>query len=108
MLQFLSQHLSHLGHLAGMGVDHPAVLRFDPQPENQRLEPPSVTNVQGARNGSNDLTVTWDWRSRFGPFIAFGEPDFSEGATRDYDIELYDMPGGTLLRTPSRSPTPRP
>ncbi len=63
----------------------------------------SPTRVEGARDGSNNLTLTWLRRTRT-MYRLFSVPrapllDTSE----DYEVDILDAPGGTVLRTISVS-----
>jgi hypothetical protein len=61
--------------------------------------PYSVCKIEGARDGSNNLTVTWHRRTR-----AQGEwADLSDVPLNEYDeryeVRIYDVAETTLLRT---------
>jgi hypothetical protein len=62
--------------------------------------PYSVHRLTGSRDGSDNITLTWNRRSRFEPLVRFGEPPLGE-ASESYDVEFWTAaaPGGTLLRT---------
>jgi concanavalin A-like lectin/glucanase superfamily protein/putative tail protein len=72
----------------------------------QNLKPLSVVDVQGTRDGSNNLTITWIRRSRIGqetPYISGGDPPLGE-ETESYEIDVMD--GVTVKRTiTASSPT---
>lgn len=72
----------------------------------QNLKPLSVVDVQGSRDGSNNLTITWIRRSRIGqetPYQSGGDPPIGE------ESELYEIDvivGGNPVRTlTATSPT---
>jgi hypothetical protein len=61
------------------------------------LMPLSVVDVQGSRNGGNDLTITWKRRTRVGgAWIDYTDAPLSEAIER-YEIDV--MNGSTVVRT---------
>lgn len=61
------------------------------------LKPLSVAQIRGTRDGSNNLTITWYWRTRVGgQWLDNVDASFVEAA-HAYEIEVMD--GVTLKRT---------
>lgn len=61
------------------------------------LKPFSPTFIQGSRDGSNNLTITWLRRSRYIGSGLSTLPLFEESEV--YKVEILDAPGGNVLRT---------
>ena len=62
------------------------------------LKPLSVVDVQGSRDGGNDLTITWTRRSRIGHETPYSGADLPLGEQYErYEIDIYD--GVTVVRT---------
>ena len=65
--------------------------------------PWAPVNIAGARDGSLNLTVTWQWRNRWGgdlqgdPGVKMFEP------VEAYSIDILASPGGAVKRTLSAS-----
>lgn len=69
------------------------------------LKPYSPQNIAGARDGSNNLTITWTRRSRiWGGWSIVTPPPLGE-ATELYDVEIWDTGFTTLERTITPQPT---
>jgi hypothetical protein len=64
--------------------------------------PYAPCNVRGSRDGSDNLTITWDRRSRTAPLGPFAEPILDE-TSEMYEVDIMD--GVTVVRTIS-STTP--
>ncbi len=56
-------------------------------------------NVQGRRNGSNDLTLTWSRRARLGGQLADSVGAQLIETTETYEVDVLDAPGGSVVRT---------
>ncbi|MDV7402428.1 hypothetical protein RZS08_63995, partial [Arthrospira platensis SPKY1] len=64
------------------------------------LMPLAPVHVTGSRNGSGDLTVTWQRRTRIGGDWRDGTGSVPLGeASEAYEVDLLDGPGGPLIRT---------
>lgn len=62
------------------------------------LKPLSVVDVQGSRDGSNNLTVTWVRRSRLGHETPYAGADLPLGEQYErYELDV--MNGSTVIRT---------
>lgn len=71
------------------------------------LKPYSPVNIAGSRDGSNNLTITWDRRSRiWGNWSASTPPPLGEAAEL-YDVEFWDTAFTSLKRTVTPQPTSR-
>lgn len=80
-------------------------LPVDFTPVFRNLMPLSPQQVRSRRDGSNDVTIEWERRSRFrgNGEISYNYPLGEE--TEAYEIDILDAPGGTVLRTLSSSTT---
>jgi hypothetical protein len=67
--------------------------------EARSLKPYAPVNYTATVNGS-DIDLTWDRRTRYSGQLrdTHGEVPLNED-TEEYEIEIYDGPAGTLLRT---------
>lgn len=61
------------------------------------LMPLSVVDVQGTRDGSNNLTITWKRRTRIGGHWADGQDVPLGELTEKYEVDV--MSGSTVVRT---------
>lgn len=61
------------------------------------LKPFSPTYIQGTRDGSNNLTITWLKRSRYIGGALMPLPLFED--SESYKVEILDGIGGSVLRT---------
>ncbi|MFP3944751.1 MAG: phage tail protein, partial [Alphaproteobacteria bacterium] len=62
-------------------------------------KPWAPRNVQGSRDGSNDLTLTWSRRARLGGQLTDGVGAQLVETTESYEVDVLDGPGGSVVRT---------
>lgn len=64
------------------------------------LMPLAPVHLTGSRNGSGDLTVTWQRRTRIGGEWRDGTGAVPLGeASEAYEVDILDGPDGAVLRT---------
>lgn len=87
---------------AGYAIDDTAATSFTWR--CRTLMPLSPVDVQGSRDGSNNLTITWKRRTRIGGAWIDGTDAPLGEASESYEIDI--MSGSTVLRTiTATSPT---
>jgi len=64
------------------------------------IKPMSVVNIEATRNGSNDVTLTWDRRSRalYRELTATIPPPLVDGV-ESYEIDLLNPAGSEVIQT---------
>lgn len=64
------------------------------------VKPFPVANIEATRNGSNDVTLTWDRRTRsvYPELVATIPPPLVDGVEK-YEVDLYDPSGTTVEST---------
>lgn len=67
--------------------------------DGANLKPFSVVDVQGSRDGSDNLTVTWTRRTRAIVKLLTGPPIPLAEDSEEYEVDILDAPGGNVLRT---------
>lgn len=82
---------------AGEDVDDAETLEVVPQ--GNTVRPFRPVQVAGSRDGSNNLTISWEMQSRsMTSLVGAGSPLSYEETIR-YEIDILDAPGGSVLRT---------
>lgn len=70
--------------------------------QGRALMPYAPCHVAAELVGGNDIDITWDRRTRTGGqltlFDCGGDVPLNED-TEEYEIDIFDMPGGTIVRT---------
>jgi hypothetical protein len=66
-----------------------------------RIKPLSPVHIAGARDGSDNLTITWDYRARVGADWVDGYETPVDESVEAYEVDVMD--GVTVLRTISAS-----
>jgi len=81
------------GVTSGLTVQETTLQSFDVTGVN--MKPYSPVYIEGSRDGSNNLTITWNRRSRYAA-QAFWSPSLGEDS-EEYEIDIFD--GVTVVRT---------
>ena len=88
----------------GQDIDDAPVVNYTPQ--ERSLKPRAPHNQQATTNVS-DIDITWVRRTRFNTNIltTFGTVPLNE-ETEEYELEILDGPGGSIVRTVTGLTTP--
>lgn len=81
------------------GTDSNAVSPVNFTGTGEALRPFGPVNIVGERDLSDNITITWDRRSRFGQELPSGTDIPLGEATEAYELEIIDLDEVTVLRT---------